>query len=61
MNHTHARRPVRAKDPFYAFWADGDPTRRSPSRLYFGSSRGEYWQLPYTMSTDRAEPLGPRE
>jgi len=39
-NHTYARRPLNAKDPFFAFWADGDPAKVSPSRLYFSSSDG---------------------
>lgn len=49
-NHTYARRPVKAKDPFFAFWADGDPTQVTPSRLYFSNSEGtQVWQLPYDM------------
>ena len=56
-NHTYARRPLNAKDPFFAFWADGDPTQFTPSRLYFGSSDGTHvWQLPYDMPTPLASP-----
>jgi len=56
-NHTYARRPLNAKDPFFAFWADGDPTQLTPSRLYFGSSDGTHvWQLPYDMPTLLASP-----
>jgi hypothetical protein len=56
-NHNYARRPLRAKDPFFAFWADGDPTALSPSHLYFGDSTGEkVWRLPYEMSAEWAEP-----
>lgn len=56
-NHTYARRPLNAKDPFFAFWADGDPTQFSPSRLYFGNSDGTHvWQLPYDMSSPLASP-----
>jgi hypothetical protein len=55
-NHTHARSALQAKDPFFAFWAEGDPTKLSPSRLYFGDSQGRYWRLPYTMAEDWATP-----
>jgi BNR repeat-containing family member len=56
-NHTYARRPLNAKDPFFAFWADGDPTQFTPSRLYFGNSDGtRVWQLPYDMPTPLATP-----
>ncbi|MCO8123458.1 BNR repeat-containing protein [Stieleria sp. TO1_6] len=63
-NHNYARRPLRAKDPFYAFWADGDPTELSESRLYFSDSDGKrVWQLPGTMQQPFAEPtlVVPRE
>ncbi len=57
QNHNYARRPLHAKDPFFVFWADGDPTRLSPSRLYFGDSSGQQvWRLPYTMDEPFAEP-----
>ncbi len=56
-NHTYARRPLNAHDPFYAFWADGDPTQVTPSRLYFGNSDGtKVWRLPYDMSEAWAVP-----
>jgi hypothetical protein len=56
-NHNYARRPIDAKDPFYVFWADGDPTRLSPSQLYFADSTGRrVWRLPYQMISDFAEP-----
>jgi len=56
-NHNYARRPVDAHDPFYVFWADGDPTTLSPSRLYFADSTGKHiWRLPATMTEDWAEP-----
>lgn len=49
-NHTYARRPLKAKDPFYVFWADGDPTQVTPSRIYFSNAQGtNVWQLPYDM------------
>jgi hypothetical protein len=56
-NHNYARRPIGAQDPFYAFWADGDPTKMSESRLYFANSAGDrVWQLPYEMDGESAEP-----
>jgi hypothetical protein len=56
-NHNYARRPVRAKDPFYAFWADGDPTGFSPSSLYFTDSTGtRVWRLPYDVEGETARP-----
>lgn len=39
-NHSYARRPVDAHDDFYALWADGDPGKLSPSRLYFTNKAG---------------------
>jgi hypothetical protein len=58
LNHNYARRPIDAKDPFVVFWADGDPTRLSPSHLFFADSSGDrVWQLPYVMNSDWAEPI----
>jgi hypothetical protein len=56
QNHTYVRRPVNAEDPFYYFWADGDPHQLSPSFLYFGNSKGKYWQLPYRMDSSYTWP-----
>ncbi len=57
QNHNYARRPLDAHDPFFAFWADGDPTQLSPSRLYFADSTGQHvWQLPYDMDQPLAQP-----
>lgn len=56
-NHTYVRRPLNATDPFFAFWADGDPTQVTPSRIYFGDSTGtNVWQLPYDMTASLATP-----
>jgi hypothetical protein len=56
-NHSYARRPLNATDPFSAFWADGDPTQVTPSRLYFSTADGTHvWQLPYDMPTPYARP-----
>jgi hypothetical protein len=57
MNHTYARRPLAATSPFLAFWADGDPTRFSPSRLYFSDGPGgRVWRLPYDLPGPEATP-----
>ena len=57
-NHTYARRPLGAADPFYTYWADGDPRTPSPSRLYFANKSGDrVWRLPYDMNSDLAEPM----
>ncbi len=58
FNHTYARRPLHAADPFFAFWADGDPTAVSPSRLYFTDSTGSrVWQLPDPMTNALQNPI----
>ena len=50
-------RPLDACDPFYVFWADGDPTKLTPSRLYFSDSKGDkVFRLPAEMTTDWATP-----
>lgn len=57
FNHTFARRPVRARDDFYALWADGHSRQPSESRLYFTSRSGDHvWQLPETMTADAQKP-----
>lgn len=56
-NHAYARRPVHAHPDFYAFWADGDPDRFSPSRLYFTNRSGDrVWVLPERMAETYAAP-----
>jgi hypothetical protein len=58
FNHSYARRPLNARDPFYVFWADGNPDKPSVSRLYFSNSTGDrYWQLPYDMKGEYAKPM----
>jgi hypothetical protein len=58
LNHNYARRPRNACDPFFAFWADGDPAGLSESRLYFCDSQGEHVrQLPYDMEGEFATPV----
>ena len=57
-NHTYVRRPLNAKDPFFSFWADGDPTNFSSSFLYFSDSKGkQVYQLPYKMDTEFIKPI----
>jgi len=56
-NHNYARRPVNAKDPFYVFWADGDPKSFSESILYFSNSDGtKVYELPYKMDAEFVKP-----
>jgi hypothetical protein len=55
-NHNYVRRVVNGKDPFYYFWADGNPDKMSRSQMYFGNSKGEVWQLPYAMESDSETP-----
>ncbi len=57
FNHSYARRPLHAADPFFAYWADGDAHAFSPSRLYFADRAGErVWRLPQEMTDDLAPP-----
>lgn len=57
-NHNYARRPLHARDPFFAFWADGNPDEFSESRLYFCDSTGEHvWQLPLEVPGETALPV----
>lgn len=55
-NHNYIRRVVNGSDPFYYFWADGNPDEFSQSHLYFGDSEGNVWMLPYDMEADWAKP-----
>lgn len=57
FNHSYVRRPLNAHPDFAAFWADGDPTKPSPSRLYFANADGtRVWRLPYAMTEEFAKP-----
>lgn len=49
LNHNFARRPFNAKAGFYTFWADGNPSKRSSSRLYYANKNGRVFRLPYQM------------
>jgi hypothetical protein len=58
FNHNYARRPLNPRDPFFAFWADGDPAHFSESRLYFCDSTGQHvWQLPYDVGGELGAPV----
>ena len=52
-NHTYARRPMNARDDFYAFWADGHGRQPSESRLYISDKDGKVFMLPQVMNTER--------
>lgn len=52
MNHCYVRRPLDCKDPFWCFWADGNPDVFSISHLYFADSKGHVYLLPYKMKAD---------
>lgn len=55
-NNSYVRRPENAKDPFYAFWADGNTDAFSISYLYFGDSKGNCWKLPYRSGDEWIKP-----
>lgn len=56
-NHTYARRPRPAVAPFEVFWADGDASAFSESRLYFGRVDGSaHWRLPEEMDVEWERP-----
>ena len=57
LNHNYVRRPMNAKAPFFSFWADGDPSKFSQSRLFFSDEQGQVFQLPYHMDDDQATPI----
>lgn len=60
LNQTYVRRPVNARDDFYAFWADGNPDEPSRSHLHFTNREGsQIWRLPYDMEGEfeRPQPL----
>jgi hypothetical protein len=57
LNHSYVRRVVDGREPMKIFWADGNPNELSESRLFFGGVRGGgYFELPYDMSDETAEP-----
>ncbi|MDZ7606184.1 MAG: BNR-4 repeat-containing protein [Cyclobacteriaceae bacterium] len=57
-NNSYVRMPVNANDPFFYFWADGDPMQFSKSSLYFTDSKGKrVYQLPYSMTKKSMKPI----
>ncbi len=55
-NHSYVRRPLHVRDPFFMFWADGNAHQFSVSHLYFGDSKGNVWELPYSQKRKWAKP-----
>jgi len=56
-NHNYVRKVVNGVDPFLYFWADGNPAQISLSKMYFGNSKGEVWELPYRMTENTQKPI----
>ena len=56
LNHTYMRRPQKAADGFYSFWADGNPDQFTASHLYFCNKEGKVFRMPYTMTSEWAAP-----
>ncbi len=56
LNQTYVRRPLGAHEGFYAFWADGNAYKPSPSRLYFCDREGRLYRLPPVMQGESAAP-----
>ena len=46
------RRPVNATDPFYTYWADGNPDCLSISNFYFADQKEMFFRLPYNMKEE---------
>ena len=55
-NHGYVRRPYGGTDPFFCYWADGNPDRITPSRIYFSDSKGNIFVLPYDMTEEWQAP-----
>ncbi|MDR2385330.1 MAG: BNR repeat-containing protein [Tannerella sp.] len=51
-NHNYVRKVLDGIDPFKYFWADGNPALEGISQMYFGDTKGNIRQLPYTMTAD---------
>lgn len=58
FNNSYAKRPFNPNDEFYAFWSDGDATKKSVSRIYFTNKNcDKVWMLPYTMKKEWQKPV----
>jgi len=55
-NHMYVRSPIPQKDPFCAFWTDGNTEKSTISYLYFGDSKGNVYKLPYYMKDEWEKP-----
>jgi len=56
-NNSYVRRPQHARDPFMYYWADGNPHQFSISKLYFGDSSGQVYEMPYRFSGEWVKPI----
>lgn len=56
MNNCYVRRPVDGRDPFYCFWADGNPDVITISRFHLADSKGNVYRLPYDMTDEWGKP-----
>lgn len=56
-NQSFPRRPVDANPEFYAFWADGNGRKPSPSNFYFCDKEGKVFMLPREMKANKAKPI----
>ncbi len=57
QNHSYPRKPINAHDDFYAFWADGNGRKPSPSHLFYCNKEGEVFMLPTKIEGDFAIPI----
>jgi len=56
-NHAYCRSPINAHTDFFAFWADGNPDKHSPSFLYFTNQSGDtVWRMPENVTEDWMKP-----
>lgn len=60
VNHTYAKKPIGAREDFYAIWADGDTLKPlgkpTTSHIYFANRKGDVFMLPEKMSGETAKP-----
>lgn len=55
-NHGYVRRVKDGRDPFVCLWSDSVPNKLSVCKMYFADSKGNVWELPYTMTEDWEKP-----
>lgn len=57
-NNSFVRRPVNQNNDFFAFWADGNAEKISPSLLYFTNDKcKKVWVLPPEMTSSMERPV----